>query len=99
MAQTKDRGADTTNSQLSPQEVILGMALSYLVSRSLHVAAELGIADLLKDGPKSIDDLARATGAHQLSLYRLLRTRRTRRVCARVAGPIPIDARRGAAAD
>ena len=74
MAKTKNRAADTKNSQPSPQEVIFGMALSYLVSRCLHVAADLGIADLLKDGPKSIEDLARATGAHQLSLYRLLRT-------------------------
>jgi methyltransferase family protein len=59
--------------QSSPHEVILGMALSYLASRSLHVANELGIADLLKDGPKSIEELAQATGAHQQSLYRLLR--------------------------
>ena len=73
MAEMKDRRADSTDPQPSPQEVILGMALGYLVSRSLHVATELGIADLLKDGPKSIEELARATGAHQQSLYRLLR--------------------------
>src|SRR5690606_5625992 len=35
--------------------------------------ANLGIADLLKDGPRSADDLARATGTHSRSLYRLLR--------------------------
>jgi hypothetical protein len=74
MVKEKDRGTDTANVQHSPQELILGIALSYLVSRSLHVAAELGIADLLKDGPKSVEELARATGAHQLSLHRLLRT-------------------------
>lgn len=73
MAEVKDRRADSTDPHPSPQEVILGMALGYLVSRSLHVATELGIADLLKDGPKSIEELARATGAHQQSLYRLLR--------------------------
>ena len=66
--------ADMTDSQLSPQEIIIGMALSYLVSRCLHVAAELGIADLLKDGPRSTEDLARATGAHEMSLHRVLRT-------------------------
>ena len=59
--------------QLSAQEVILGLALGYLPSRGLHVANEMGIADLLKDGPRSIEDLACATGAHQQSLYRLLR--------------------------
>jgi hypothetical protein len=60
-------------SQSSPQEVILGLALSYLPARGLHVANELGVADLLKDGPRSIEELARATGVHQKSLYRLLR--------------------------
>jgi hypothetical protein len=52
----------------------MNMALGYLVSRSLHVATELGIADLLNDGPKTIEELASRTGAHRESLYRLLRT-------------------------
>jgi hypothetical protein len=39
----------------------------------LHVATELVIADLLKDGPQTIEELARATEAQQQSLYRLLR--------------------------
>ena len=51
----------------------MGMALGYLVSRSLHVATELGIADLLKDGPKTVEDLAPTTGTHRESLYRLVR--------------------------
>ena len=58
----------------SPVEVIMNMALGYLVSRSLHVATELGIADLLKDGPQTVEELASSTGAHRESLYRLLRT-------------------------
>jgi DNA-binding IclR family transcriptional regulator len=33
----------------------------------------LGIADLLKDGPRSVEELERDTGVHQQSLYRLLR--------------------------
>jgi predicted transcriptional regulator len=67
------RRADATDPQQSAQEVIFDLALSYLASRSLHVANELGIADLLKDGPQGIEELARATGAQQQSLYRLLR--------------------------
>lgn len=59
--------------QTSAQEVILALALSYLPSRGLHVANELSIADFLRDGPRSIEELARATGVHQQSLYRLLR--------------------------
>jgi O-methyltransferase domain len=42
---------------------------SYLVV----VAAELGVADLLASGPRSIADLSAATGADARSLYRVLR--------------------------
>jgi hypothetical protein len=73
MTEKKDREPNPTPPQPSPQEAILNLALGYLASRGLHVATELGIADVLKDGPKSIEDLARATGAHQHSLYRVLR--------------------------
>jgi O-methyltransferase domain/Dimerisation domain len=45
----------------------------YQVSQALHVAAMLGVADQLKDGPKSYEIVARACGAHPTSLYRLLR--------------------------
>ena len=37
------------------------------------MAAKLGIADLLKDSPKSCDELATATGTNAPSLYRVLR--------------------------
>ncbi|NOT54278.1 MAG: SAM-dependent methyltransferase [Deltaproteobacteria bacterium] len=63
-----------THSDTSPVDLIMGMALGYLVSRSLYVATELGIADLLKDGARRLEELASATGTHQESLYRLLRT-------------------------
>jgi hypothetical protein len=42
-------------------------------AQALYVAARLGLADLLKDGPKSAAELATATGTHAPSLYRLLR--------------------------
>jgi SAM-dependent methyltransferase len=42
-------------------------------SRAVYVAAKLGIADLLADGPASAEELARATGTHEPSLYRVLR--------------------------
>ena len=92
------RRADAADPQQSAEEVILGLALSYLASRSLHVANELGIADLLKDGPQDVEELARATGAQQQSLYRLLRMfGRTRRVCGRLARTIPINPSSGGA--
>jgi hypothetical protein len=45
----------------------------YQVSQALHVAATLGVADQLKNGPKFCDAMAQACGAHPTSLYRLLR--------------------------
>ncbi len=49
------------------------LIVGYRVSQALSVVARLGIADLLSDGPKSIDNLAAATHTHARSLYRLLR--------------------------
>ncbi len=56
-----------------PTIALRRMIIGYRLSRALSVAAELGIADLLEKGPRSIEDLARATGTHPPSLYRLLR--------------------------
>ena len=50
------------------------MVDGYQVSQAIHVAASLGIADLLVDAARSTsDDLAVATGTHPPTLYRLLR--------------------------
>ena len=49
------------------------MANGYQVSQAIHVAAVLGIADLLEAGPRSADELGEATGAHAPTLYRVLR--------------------------
>jgi hypothetical protein len=49
------------------------MITGYWTSQAIYVAARLGIADLLVDGPRTADELARATGTHARSLYRLLR--------------------------
>lgn len=57
----------------TPSQDLLRMGLGFAVAQSLHVAAELGIADLLHDGPKSAEDLARATKTDAAALYRVLR--------------------------
>src|SRR5947199_8321657 len=49
------------------------MAFGNVIAQAVYVAARLGIADLLEAGPKSVDELARASGAHAPSLGRLLR--------------------------
>jgi len=43
------------------------------VSQAISVAAQLKIADHLAQGAKTSEELARATGAHPSSLYRLMR--------------------------
>ena len=45
----------------------------FWTSRALYVAAKLGIADLLQSGPKTVAELAEATGTHAASLYRIMR--------------------------
>lgn len=52
---------------------MLQMIQGFWVSRAIYAAAKLGIPDLLKDGPKSPEELAKATGTHAPSLYRVLR--------------------------
>lgn len=49
------------------------MITGYWVSQAVGVAAELGVADLLAEGPRTAEDLATATGTHGPSLFRLLR--------------------------
>lgn len=62
------------NSQeITPTEALLQMIVAPWVSRAIYVAAELGIADLLKNGSQSSDELAKATGVDNRCLYRLLR--------------------------
>jgi hypothetical protein len=45
----------------------------YQISQAIHVAARLGIADHLRLGPLGSNELARLSGAHPRTLYRLLR--------------------------
>jgi hypothetical protein len=56
-----------------PSIELMRLINAYQVSQALHVAATLGVADQLKEGQKSYNDLAHACGAHPMSLYRLLR--------------------------
>ena len=58
---------------MPPQVKMLQLMNAYRLAKSISLAAELGIADLLADGPKSSKELAQATGTHAQSLYRLLR--------------------------
>ena len=50
-----------------------GRIMGFMLSQAVYVAAALGIADLLADGPRPLDELARETGADRDALYRVLR--------------------------
>ena len=64
----------TTRKEGNPvPPVLFEMATGYWLSQAIYVAAKLGIADLLKDGPQSCFALAAATGSDGRSLFRLLR--------------------------
>ncbi|OLE57226.1 MAG: hypothetical protein AUI36_14815, partial [Cyanobacteria bacterium 13_1_40CM_2_61_4] len=52
---------------------MLQMLNAFLTVQALHVAAALGIADQLANGPRGVDELASISGAQRSSLYRLLR--------------------------
>ena len=56
-----------------PEAVLTQILLGSLASQTLYVAAKLGIADLLADGPKRVDELATAANVDAPSLYRVLR--------------------------
>ncbi len=58
----------------------------FQVSQAIHVAATLGLADLLRDGPRSVDDLAAATGTTAAALNRLLRALASVGIFAEVGG-------------
>jgi hypothetical protein len=59
------------NSDLKAKFV--GLARGYWITQMMFVAAELGLADHLANGPKSIQELAAICDADANSLFRLLR--------------------------
>ncbi len=57
-----------------PAAQLIQMATAHWVSRLVHLAAQLNLADHLAEGPKSAEELAKPTGTHAPSLYRVMRT-------------------------
>jgi orsellinic acid C2-O-methyltransferase len=60
---------------------LLGIVYGSWKSQAIYVAAQLRLADLLADGPKTAEELAVATSSHSPSLYRLLRALTTIEIC------------------
>jgi hypothetical protein len=62
-----------TEQMPSPEDQMMQWITSKWITKPIYVVSELGIADLICDGPKSVDALARKTDTHAPTLYRILR--------------------------
>ena len=60
-------------SSLPPPMQMFLLSEGTTILTGVTLAAELGVADLLSNGPRSSDEIAHATSTHPGSLYRLLR--------------------------
>src|SRR5687768_2352026 len=69
-----------------PPSVMMQMLTGAWLTMALYVAAKLGVADLMTGGPQTSEELARATGTHAPSLYRLLRALASTGVFTSTAG-------------
>ena len=57
----------------NPAEQVLQVAMGYMASSALYLATALNVPDQLAGGPKDVAELARAAGANEDALYRILR--------------------------
>ncbi|MBE8985841.1 methyltransferase [Nostoc sp. LEGE 12450] len=63
----------TSKDEMQTTQTLKQMIAGAWITQGIYVVAQLGIADLLKDGSKSYGELATKTGVDARSLYRLLR--------------------------
>ena len=80
------REPDPLGGVSGPQAELLRLAYSALAAQVVYVAAKLGLADLLKDGPRTAADLAPAAGVDTAILTRVLRALVSLGVLAELAG-------------
>src|SRR6185503_17611350 len=66
-------GTTATAKQIPPPIQMLQIISGFWIARCVYVLAKLSIADLIKDEPKTVDELAAATSTHAPSLFRVLR--------------------------
>lgn len=63
----------THTEQLPPPVQMMQYITGFWTSCSIYIAAKLGIADLLANGPQTIEQLAEATHSNTVALHRVLR--------------------------
>jgi O-methyltransferase domain/Dimerisation domain len=66
-------GSGASPGPVPPQAQVARLMDGFLATQALYVAAKLGIADVLADGPQSAEAVAWAVGAHPDLLGRVLR--------------------------
>jgi hypothetical protein len=71
--------------QLPPDAQLLQLVGGAFVAQAVYVAAKLGIADLLADGPKTAEYLSVATSTDERSIYRVMRSLASVRAFAEVS--------------
>jgi hypothetical protein len=77
---------DQSQTTVPPRLALLNLINAYRLSQLIYVAAELNVADLLKDGPKHYQQLAEASGVDPDALYRCLRALASAGVFMRMEG-------------
>ena len=68
-----EQSNNSNNKKSSPEEKLINMIHASLATQLVSVAAMLGVADHLNNGPKSSNELAESLKAHPRFLYRLMR--------------------------
>src|SRR5262245_52134771 len=71
--QSTTENVESNMSAPHPWQQLTQMITSYWVSRPIYIAAKLRIADHLKDGPRTAEELAVTAGVAPRPLYRVLR--------------------------
>ena len=67
--------SNAQNSQpASPMIAFVELTSGFWITQAMSVAARLGVADIIKEETKSVDELAQAIDTDARSLYRLLRS-------------------------
>ncbi len=59
--------------EMMPEQILGQMIGGFMISQMIHVAAKLGIADIVADGAKSVTEIAQTCNCHSSNLYRLMR--------------------------
>src|SRR5688572_30437024 len=67
---------------LPPREAVQHMVNASWISHAIRAMAALGLADHLAHGPRTVHELAEATGTHAPTLARLLRMLASVGLCA-----------------